>query len=139
MTLSLLHAHCAQVRVVQRLLAAGADAERVNTSDRCALVYACMGPSLPQQKGSILQLLLQAGARRGMGRAYARGSPLDPTRPRCAQHLAALMRSLLSPSPPSISFPPCSLLARLLIARPLAPSVLYASHPRAPSALPPPP
>jgi hypothetical protein len=58
-----------KVAVVARLLQAGADFERRNASGRCALVYACLGPHLPEQKGAILRQLLQAGARAGIPKA----------------------------------------------------------------------
>jgi hypothetical protein len=58
-----------KVQTVRRLLAAGADFNRVNASGRCALVYACLGPDLREQKGAIITMLLQAGARHHLSKA----------------------------------------------------------------------
>ena len=58
-----------KVHVTRRLLAAGADATRVNASGRCALCYACLGPHLPIAKSLILEMLLAAGARANLPKA----------------------------------------------------------------------
>ena len=47
------------MQAVRRLLAAGADYDALNSTGRSALVYACMGPDLREQKGLILTMLLQ--------------------------------------------------------------------------------
>jgi len=58
-----------KVKAVKKLLAHGADYERVTTSSRSALVYAVLGPDLPEQKLQVIKMLLDAGARRGIGLA----------------------------------------------------------------------
>ena len=68
-TLLMIAACFGKVGVVKRLLAAGADPDRVNKSSRGAIVYAVMGPDLPEKKAQIVQILLDSGVVRGVGRA----------------------------------------------------------------------
>ena len=68
-TLLMVAACFGKCQVVRRLLASGASVSLTNESHRDALVYACLGPDLREQKGRILQQLLQAGARGGLKQA----------------------------------------------------------------------
>ena len=68
-TLLMIAACFGKVKTVRKLLKDGADVERVSSSRRSALVYACLGPELPKLKLVILRMLLDAGARHGLGLA----------------------------------------------------------------------
>ena len=68
-TLLMIAACFGKVKTVRKLLKAGADVERVSNSRRSALVYACLGPELPKLKLVILRMLLDGGARHGLGLA----------------------------------------------------------------------
>ena len=62
-TLMMIAALFGKARTVQRLLARGADPDRLNKAGKSAIVYAVMGPDLPKQKLAIVGALLGAGAR----------------------------------------------------------------------------
>ena len=64
-----------KVNCVRQLLSSGASVDLVNGSGRSALVYACLGPELPQRL-EILDMLIRAGSSRTLASALMAAAQL---------------------------------------------------------------